>query len=483
MMAAPPCSMEAEQSLLGAILINNDAYGVAIRYVDAADFFEPLHQRIFAEAGRLITAGRVATPVTVKEAFPNLRIGDDVNAPTINQYLARLCAEATTIINAPDYARTIRELAMMREIIAVGEELRRTPANSDVSVRMAFERLDSLRADLHRGDDERASLGRLADELVRNAEDVRKDVPSTVPSTGFTDLDRQLGGGLRPGRLFVIAGRPGVGKTVIGAALARRVAKRGYGVAIHSLEIDGAEMSARIVADEIANESYAPFVAYRDVLTGKMDDQQRRAVERAAERLRDLTLEIDATGDLMISEITARMRIVLDRWRKRDIQPGAVIIDYLGLVKTTGRYEGRKVDEIGEAARDAKNMAKRLGICVVMLCQLNRAVESRDEKRPEMRDLRDSGHIEEHADVVGLLYRHGYYDELDPQVRRSDPAALERMESRRHDLEMQLGKNRLGPRAIVRFWCDVARSAVDDPRIDYGGPTYGGHDHGGIEDE
>ncbi len=461
-------NMEAEQALLGAILINNDAFGAAMKHVRATDFFEPLHARIYEEAGRLITSGRKATPITLKDAFPNIKLTDEPGALTVPQYLARLCAEATTIINAPDYAQTIRDLAMMRAIIAIAGDLERAPSdgyNSDEALKQAFSQLDELRAGNSRSEEERSSIGRLAQYLVDNAETVKNGEPIPVPSTGFADIDRNIGGGFRPGRLIVIAGRPGMGKTVIEAASARRVARRGYGAGIFSLEIDGAEMSSRILADELAMMPRGtPEATYRDILTGELNDMQRSALAQASKRVQDLPIEIDATGGLSFFEIAARARIMIERWRQRGIQAGVIFIDYLGLITPSDRYRGRKVDELGEMAKAAKDLSKRLSVCVVLLAQLSRAVEQREDKRPNMADLRDSGNIEEHADVVGLLYRPYYYDQLDPRVRSGDPAAIERMEARKSELQLGLGKNRLGPTATVHLWCDVGRSAVDNAR-------------------
>jgi replicative DNA helicase len=158
---------------------------------------------------------------------------------------------------------------------------------------------------------------------------------------------------------------------------------------------------------------------------------------------------------------------VCERWRRAGIKPGLIAIDYLGLVRTSDRYRGNKVNEQGEIALGGKLMAGQLETCVLLLAQLNRGVESRDDKRPVMSDLRASGEIEEHADVVGLLYRPNYYDQRSTEVRNSDPAALDRMDRRKYDLDLGLDKNRLGPTMAVRLWCDVGRSAVDNARRDY----------------
>lgn len=457
-------NIEAEQALLGAIILNNDALGAAIKHVRTEDFFEPFHGQIFQEISRLITSGRKVTPITLKDAFPNIRVGDQPDDPTVSQYLSRLCAEATTIINAPDYAQLIHELAIIRDFIAIARDLERAPAdgyNVDTCVRGAFERLDTLRLKVSGAEQRLASISELAKRLVANAEYIRTGNPAPIPSTGLTDLDKQIGAGFRAGRLYVFAGRPGMGKTILMASSARRTARRGFGVGIFSLEVDGEEISARIMADELAQTNHTPIV-YRDILTGELNDGDRAALSNASERVRDLQIEVDASGGLTFFDIAARSRILVERWKKRNIQPGVIWVDYLGLITPSDRYRGRKVDELGEIAKAAKDLSKEIGVGVVLLSQLNRMVESRDDKRPAMSDLRDSGNIEEHADIVGLLYRPAYYDQRDPKIHAGDLAAIERAENRKFDLEIGLGKNRLGPTKTIKLWCDVSRSTIDN---------------------
>lgn len=466
-------NLEAEQALLGAILIQNDAFGAVVQRVSPEDFYVPEHREIFAEIGRLIGEGRVATPVTLKDKFPNIKLGDEQDSPTVSQYLARLCAEATTIINAPDYARTVRDLSTIRAIIGIASDLERAPShlsNSDEALRNAFERIDAIRASIGSAEEERASIGAIARAL---AERMRSDEPGADASisTGLADLDRALGGGYRAGRLLVFAGRPGAGKTVLMVSSGRRVARRpstlpqfpnGNGVLIFSLEMPRADIMARFAADELAHTNMP--IDYRDILVGNLDEYQRHRVIEAAQALEPLPIIVDTTVGLSMFEIAARARIVSERWAKQGIKLGLIAIDYLGLIKTGDRYRGNRVHELGETARAAKVLCGQLSTCGMLLAQLNRSVESREDKRPLMQDLRDSGEVEEHADVVGLLYRPAYYDQRDPKVRAQDPEALAIAEARRYRLELGLDKNRLGPTITVPLWCDVAKSSVDNVR-------------------
>ncbi len=381
---AAPRSIEAEQALLGAMMLNNEAYGLVAGILSPEDFSETSHQAIYAECARQITAGKTISPITLKAALPDATVA----GLPIFQYLVNLSRDATTLLNLRDFAQTIRDLAIMREIMLVGQDVagaRNSLQAPDVALREAWDKLDSLRAG---GPQEGANstIGAISDRLVQETEEKRAGKPDTVPSTGLTDFDKMIGGGYRAGRLIVLAGRPGMGKTVIAVESARRVGHAGFGVGIFSLEIDDRELSARMLASEMAR-SHAPL-DYRDILSGNLEGLAPVKVKEAADRLRNLPIQIDTTG------------------------------------------------------------GKRSG-------------------GPRLSDLRDSGNIEEHADVVGLLYRPHYYDQRDTKIRNGDAAALEAMNARRHDLDLLLEKNRLGPTMAVRLWCDVGKSSVDNAQMRY----------------
>ena len=294
-MTAPHHSIEAEQALLGAILIHNGAYGAAVKHVQTEDFFEPLHARIYEESGRLIANGHAATPITLKQAFGDLKI-DEL---TISEYLARLCSEATTIVNAPDYAQVIHNLAVVRNIVAIAGDLQRAPQdgfNTDEALQNAFEQLDSCGPTCHGSDDDSATWPRCRWAAKRMTEGDEEQGQSV--STGFTDLDERLGGGYRDGRLFVLAGRPGSGKTVFAVASARRVARKArQGVLFFSMEMPRQDIIARFAACELSLTSTP--VDYRDILVGKLDDFARQRVAGAAATLHDLPIIIDCTAGLI----------------------------------------------------------------------------------------------------------------------------------------------------------------------------------------
>ncbi|MDB5612126.1 MAG: DnaB domain protein helicase domain protein [Bradyrhizobium sp.] len=449
MLVNVPHNIEAEQALIGAVLVNNDAYAMVSNLLEPDDLFEPAHQEIFRVIGTEISAGRKATPVTLKDMLPHCGI---LNM-TLSQYLAHLCAESTTIINAPDYAARIRSLSIMRHMIAVGDVLATTFTSPDDALREAWDSLDQIRAALSGANHHRSSIHDLAMKVLDD------DGSFAIPTT-LSDFDRATAGGLRSGRLLVLGGRPSMGKSLFLCSVSRRIARQGIGVSIFSLETDAKEVTARLIADELARTDYP--IVYRDILARNLTDADFERVQVGAERVQVLPIRIDDASSLGIAEIEARARMDRDRMAKAGTRLGVVMIDYLGLVKCSDRYRGRKVDEIGEITAACKIMAKRLNVAVVLLAQLNRQVESRDDKRPGMSDLRESGNIEQDADIVGLLYRPVYYIERSAEFRRDEPDALRRYSDSQNKLELILGKNRLGAAATIELWCNPGTSSVDN---------------------
>lgn len=452
-MDALPHNIEAEQALIGAVLLNNEHYGAVAAQVGPQNLFEPIHAQILQECGRLIMSGRKASPITIKDAFPNVEV---VPGVSIAKYLARLAAEGVASAYERDsYIARVRDLSQMREIIVAADDLRRASQNGlapDSILRDVWDRLDELRGSTRQESNERGPISALIKRLL---DETRQTAP--VSTSGFSDLDNAIGGGFRSGRLYIVAGRPGMGKTILCLSSARRAARKGAALSIFSLEIDADEIGARMAADTLSRTSLP--ITYSDIIAHQQD-QTRMA--KVVEFLSALSIRIDASGGLSMAEIEARARLDGERFAKDGQKLDIVYIDYLGLIKSTDRYRGNKVHELGEIALSAKNMAKRLDCAVVLLAQLNRGVEGRDDKRPIMSDLRDSGNIEEHADFVGLLYRPLYYIEKSPQYIAGDAEAVRKAEAVRFDLDLIIGKNRLGPTKIVGLWCNPALSAVDN---------------------
>ena len=457
---ALPVNIEAEQGLLGALLMNNDVLQAVGPRVAAEHFSQEIHRRIWEVAARMIGEGKAATVITLKTF-----LGDhDLGGITIPQYLARLAADATTIINAPTYAGLVADLHVRRAVIAAAQEAIETAYDPPpiMPVRAVVDvAIEGLRASADLAPETRASesVDDTLGELIEAAQDTLAGNAPKVASSGLADLDRTLGGGLRPGRLVVLAGRPGMGKTILLTAIARRAAQKGAGVGIFSLEIDRKEFTARLVANAMAGG--AQPIDYRDILIGALSETQIERLCLAREWIGQLPVDLCERGGLTMAQIETRATQMAKRMARQGRTLEVVLIDYLQLVQVTDRYKGNVVNEYGEIALAAKNLAKRLNICVVLLSQLSREVEKRDSKRPVLSDLRGSGNIEEHADAVGLLFRPEYYDKNNPKVIAGDDEACAMAAGRRNLLEVIWEKNRLGPTDTNLFFCDVARSQID----------------------
>jgi replicative DNA helicase len=271
-------------------------------------------------------------------------------------------------------------------------------------------------------------------------------------STGLRDLDRAIGG-LQPGRLTILAGRPGMGKSLVGGNIARAVAAAGYGCVFHSMEMGKEEIGARIIADQAFTRD-SP-ISSKAIFEGALRPQHREMVERAAEAVAALPLVLDTTSNLSVAEIIARARRTADEMKARGQRLHVVVLDYLKFIKASERYRGQRHYEVGEITAGLKSLAKDLNICVVMLAQLNRAVETRADKRPELSDLRESGDIEADADVVLLLFREAYY-----LKDKTDAESQARLMCCENDLEIIVAKSRMGAVGTVRVFCHPAASAI-----------------------
>jgi replicative DNA helicase len=463
-----PCALEAEQELLGSVLVDPNALNDVHGLLEPRHFSEGLHAAIFQSMLDIVTAGRPITFTGLSTQLSAVRMPEGV---TIGAYLSRLAGGASTWKHARDYAIQIIDAWARRELIGLAStvsDAARAPTIG--ALQTALEDLDagviSLRnATSSGGESERSTLADGLADVIADAEAAAAGEARPIPSTGFRDLDNRIGGGYRPGRLYVIAGNPGAGKTVLLVASARRVSRvrddrPQFGCEVYSLEIDKREFSARCAANDMA-AGVAP-IAYSDILRGKdLTPEQFNALREVKAKFSKFALTIDATPGLSIEQIEARAKRTKQRLEKVGKTLDVIFIDYLQIMGFGDRYKGRKVDEIGEATKGAKNMAKRLECAVVLLSQLSRANLSRDDKRPILSDLRDSGSIEQDADVVMGLHRPSYYDQRDPRMK-FDAEFIEAATKRQNDLDVILLKNRLGPTSTVTLYCDVARSFVDN---------------------
>lgn len=434
--SGPPHNIEAEQCLLGAILVNNQAFPVIESIVAADDFFEPIHYDIFGVCASLIGAGKLATPITVKTFLP---ADLDIAGMKLAQYLARLAAEATTVINAPDYARTIRDLADRRRMIVVAENCTAALKAAPVEVSPAeivadtIERFDeittghiphTLRA-VSMGDAGREAMERLSAAIQGGAQ-------STGMSWGLADLDRRTDG-IHRNELSIIAGRPGMGKTGLGIHVALSAAENKHRVLYCSLEMMAAALVQRALARMVYKLSGGRRgIAYSDLRTGRgVTDDDFVLLRDAQDYLAALPLVFEQQPGLTIAQIAMRARR-LQQKTGLDL----LILDHLHRIRAAERYRGDSTAEVGEISNACAELAKQLNIGVLALCQLSRATESREDKRAQLSDLRQSGSLEQDADVVLFPYREAYYllaREPAPEStkRRACPDGLRKFEDRR----------------------------------------------------
>jgi replicative DNA helicase len=452
-----PANIEAEQALLGALLYDNAAYERLSDLLQARHFFEPFHQRLFAAIEEHIRKGMLAEPIVLMERFKREPAFEELGGL---RYLADLVDRAPPAANAPDYARVVYDLALRRDLIRIGGDIAAAANDGD---RTARDHIEAAEAQLYTlaetgttstGFVDFANALRGAVEMA--AEAYGRDGGLAGVSTGLMDLDKQLGG-LHPSDLLILAGRPSMDKTALATNIAFNVAKayawepqpdgsrktvNGGVVAFFSLEMSAEQLAMRLLAD-------ASGVSSDRLRKGEIDASEFGRIRDAAIEIQEAPLFIDATGGLSISKLTARARRL-----KRQHGLDLVIVDYLQLV-TAGegsRADGR-VQEVSQITMGLKSLAKELGVPVIALSQLSRQVEQREDKRPQLSDLRESGSIEQDADAVMFVYRESYY------LSRSEPRTgtpehlswQEELDQINNLAEVIIGKQRHGPIGTVKL--------------------------------
>lgn len=449
-------NIEAEQALIGAVFINNDAFQFAAKHLDSSHFFEPIHQSIWGLIETLIGAGKRADPIIVRSFLPNEEIAPNV---TTKKYLARLAASAVTIVNAPDYARTIRELADRRRLAEIAQGLMTVDATHPASI--ASEAISALDEVVASASDNNAPSLDMAEAMARAVDAAALAYQNDgkvlgIPTT-LRDLDHKLGGMSR-GDFVVLAGRPGMGKSAAILTILRRAAERDFKSMLVSLEMSDVPMSHRMISDVIFDMP-GENVPYTYLRSGRFHEKLFEQITDASRQLALLPIRIEQQPGLTISQIAARAR-QMKRRKGLDI----LAIDHLDLVKPSGRYQGNKVYELGEITAACKALAKELDIAVIMLCQLSREVEKREDKRPQLSDLRSSGSIEQDADTVIFLFRKAYYlATSEPTPDTPEHMTWQNEVAANHNkLTAIVAKQRMGPTGPVDLFCDIGNNAVRD---------------------
>ena len=451
-----PHSIEAEQQLLGAILTNNDVYDRVAAIIGPQHFYDPVHARIFETAAARIAKNNLASPVTLKAFFEDDEGLKELGGPA---YLARLAGAAISAFAVRDYASMIYDLAIRRDLIQLGQDISAKAAKVDVASEpkeQIVEAEQALYQLAEQGQTEsgfQSFLKAVTDAVnVANAAYQREGGLAGL-ATDLIDLDGKLGG-LHKSDLLILAGRPSMGKTSLATNIAFNIAKAykrgkrpdgsegavdGGVVGFFSLEMSAEQLAGRILAE-------ASEISSHKIRQGDMDEAEFRRFVDAAKELESCPLYIDDTAAIPIAQLAARARRL-----KRTHGLDLLIVDYLQLVRGTS---DNRVQEIGEISMGLKAIAKELDIPVLALSQLSRQVESRDDKRPQLSDLRESGSIEQDADVVMFVFREEYYVEREkPSDEKLEEMAewQDRMSRLHGKAEVIIGKQRHGPIGTVEL--------------------------------
>ncbi len=450
---APPHNFEAEMALLGALLSNNRTWDRVSEFLLPEHFADARHGRIYAAAGTLIGHGQVADPVTLRNYFEQDGSLTDVGGP---DYLARLAASVVTVINATDYARTIFDRHLRRQLINVGEDVANRAydvsldSNAQDQIEMAEQSLFEL-ATSGQAEGGFKSFDRAIIEAIELAEAAyKRDSHVSGVATGLAGIDRKLGG-LHPADLIILAGRPSMGKTALATNIAFHAARTyreevgedgtrkrldGAVVGFFSLEMSAEELATRILGEETGVSSHR-------IRRGEISKNDFPKFVQVSQELSRVPLYIDDTPALSVAALRTRARRL-----KRQHNLSLVVIDYLQLLSPApGLRPENRVQELSQITRALKALAKELNLPVLALSQLSRAVEQREDKRPQLSDLRESGSIEQDSDVVMFIFREEYY--LERTEPREGTPEYEKWQDAMADVhnlaEVIISKQRHGP--------------------------------------
>tara|TARA_Y100000590_G_scaffold279252_1_gene313548 strand:+ start:2911 stop:4341 length:1431 start_codon:yes stop_codon:yes gene_type:complete len=444
-----PCNIEAEQAVIGSVLVSNEIYDEVSPVIDAQKFFDPIHKKIFETIEKLINKGLLANPITLKNYFEN---NEGLRELGGQEYLIKITKFATSIKQAVDYANIVQEMHVRRELIKISESvLDQASSNTEITtsgeemIQNAEKSLFDLaeRGHFYKSFMKFESALKQTIEMAKSAYQNEEGLVG-VP-TGLTDLDSRLGG-LHKQDLVIIAGRPSMGKTALATNIAfhaaKNIEKKGSKstVAFFSLEMSSEQLSTRILSEQSKIRS-------NDIRRGKVSEKEFEKFIETSKNIFELPLFIDETPAITIAAISNRSRRI-----KRLFGLELIVVDYIQLMRSSGSKEYNRVQEISEITQGLKALAKELDVPVLALSQLSRAVEQRDDKKPQLADLRESGSIEQDADVVMFVYREAYYlERREPTLGSIEHAEWQQKMNEISSLaEIMIGKQRHGPTGNVK---------------------------------
>ena len=456
-----PNNIEAEQSVIGSILVNNEMFDEINTIIKSENFYDPMHQKIFRAIENLNYKGMLANPITLKNYFSDEK--DDFNIP---EYLVKITKFSTATRQATEYSRIIYDMFVRRELIKISEQTIDTAKLNDLntngqniieeSEKLLFDLAEkgSFSSSLIKFDDAMKQTIEMASAAYKNEEGI-----VGVP-TGLKDLDDRLGG-LHQSDLIIIAGRPSMGKTALATNIAFNAAQKiqdsekKSSIAFFSLEMSSEQLSTRILAEQSRIKS-------NDIRRGRISGEQFDKFIETSKNISELPLYIDETPAISIASMSNRARRI-----KRRFGLDMIVVDYIQLMRGTFSNKDGRVQEISEITQGLKAIAKELSVPVVALSQLSRAVEQRDDKKPQLSDLRESGSIEQDADVVMFVYREAYYLER----KEPRPATVEHAEwqAKMNEVsnlaEIIIGKQRHGPTGNIMLEFEAMFTKFKDTQI------------------
>ena len=436
-----PNNIEAEQSIIGSILVNNEIFDEINTIISNVNFYDPMHQKIFSSIENLIYKGMLANPITLKNYFENEK--DEINVP---EYLVKITKFSTSTRQAIEYSKIIYDMFVRRELIKISEQMidNAKENNLDTSGQNIIENSEKLLYDLAEKGTFNSSLIKFDDAMrqtIEMASAAYKNEGGIVGvPTGLRDLDDKLGG-LHQSDLIIIAGRPSMGKTSLATNIAFNAAQNiqnngiKSSIAFFSLEMSSEQLSTRIISEQAR-------IGSNDIRRGRISDEQFDRFLETSKNISELPLFIDETPAISIAAMSNRARRI-----KRLHGLDLIVVDYIQLMKGSLNNKDGRVQEISQITQGLKAIAKELGVPVLALSQLSRQVEQRDDHKPQLADLRESGSIEQDADVVMFVYREGYYlQRKEPREATVEHAEWQaKMNEVAHLAEIIIGKQRHGP--------------------------------------
>lgn len=458
--AREAATLEMEQLLIGAVFAQRDGLAAARAIVHPGDFLEDLHARLFDMMAARADAGEPVNLTVMRHAIG----AADLGGIGVSDYLTRLMRHGAST-DPVEAARAVRRARQIREAATasagLADALAAAPVVEDPTPRLreAIDALDAIVTENAATRMREMTLADAAHEARCFAEDVKAGRTTPGVPYGIPSLDR-ITKGIAPGQLVILAGRPGMGKSTVALHFASTAARADAGVGYFSLEMDPREIAQRAMSAMIYDRGRRlPYQAI--AAATELSDTDMLALDDAERSFARLPLLIDGTPGITVSQIAARTRRLRTKMEGRGTTLGLIVVDHLGLVRSSDRYRGNRVQEISEITGAMKTLAREMGVGILLCSQLNRAVESRpiEQRRPTLSDLRDSGSIEQDADVVMSLFREEYYLEREPEKTDEQIARLVRVSN---TLEIEVLKQRQGPTDRVTCFCDIGHNIVGE---------------------